>query len=375
MNLPAERALAVLFVGVIGVMIPGLQPQLLGALVAEGRLSLGALGIVATLELLVMGIAAGAAGVCLPVTRLRAVAGGALLLTGAADILTPLLDSGALVAARIAAGLGEGVLIWIAIGFIVRTDRPERWSGIYLAVQTLSQLIFASAIGYSAADSTGGFVALGAVTLVGLLALPWLPRAYQPLVADDRGDSFLPSAPGLLALAGVALYLAFIVAVWVYVEPLALEYGIAPTTIRFVAPLTLAMQVVGAGTAAILAGRLPGRATIMVVGLVNLGLLAIMAAAPSAATFVAATALFGFFWLFVLPFQIPVVIAADPSRRAALLIGSAQLIGSSLGPVLAGMSIGDKAVARVLAFGAVCAIAGIVALIGATALPRRSGKV
>ncbi|CAN5262842.1 hypothetical protein BH10PSE14_BH10PSE14_10970 [soil metagenome] len=375
MNLRADRALAVLFVGVIGVMIPGLQPQLLGALVAEGRLSLGTLGIVATLELLVMGIAAGAAGAFLPVTRIHAVAGSALLLTAAADMLTPFLDEGILIAARIAAGLGEGLLIWIAIGFIVRTDRPERWSGVYLAVQTLSQLAFASGIGYFAAVSATGFFALGAVTLAGLLALPWLPSAYQPLVAGDDNSNALPSAPGLLALAGVAIYLAFIVAVWVYLEPLALELGIAATTIRFVAPLSLAMQVLGAGTAAILAGRMPARAAIAVVGLINLGLLAILAEPPSATAFLVASALFGFFWLFVLPFQIPVVIAADPSRRAALLIGSAQLIGSSLGPVLAGMSIGDKSVAHVLSFGAACAIVGIVALIGAAALPRRSGKV
>ncbi len=375
MNLSADRALAVLVVGVIGVMIPGLQPQLLGALVAEGRLSVGALGIVATLELLVMGIAAGAAGVFLPIHRLRMIAGGALLLTAAADLLTAWLDDGALFAARLAAGLGEGVLIWIAIGFIIRTGRPERWSGIYLAVQTLSQLVFASAIGYFAAGSAAGFTALGALTLAGLLALAWLPRAYEPLAGDNDGHGALPHGAGLVALAGVALYLAYVVAVWVYIEPLALAHGISPETIRFVAPLSLAMQVVGAGTAALLAGWMNARVTLVAVGLINLGLLTVLAAPPDATAFVAAAALFGFLWLFVLPFQIPLVIAADKSRRAAVLIGSAQLTGSSLGPFVAGLLIGDKAVARVLGFGAFCAIIGIAALIGAATLPRRSGKV
>ncbi|MEG3143891.1 hypothetical protein U1839_04430 [Sphingomonas sp. RT2P30] len=375
MNLSADRALAVLVVGVIGVMIPGLQPQLLGALVVEGRLSVGALGIVATLELLVMGVAAGAAGVFLTISRLRMIAGGALLLTAAADLLTPWLDDGALFAARVAAGLGEGVLIWIAIGFIIRTSRPERWSGIYLAVQTLSQLFLASAIGYFAAGSAVGFTSLGALTLAGLLALPWLPRAYDPLADDNAGHGALPHGAGLIALAGVALYLAYVVAVWVYIEPLALAHGIAAATIRFVAPLSLAMQVVGAGTAAILAGRMNARVTIVVVGFINLGLLAVLAAPPDATAFVVAAALFGFLWLFALPFQIPLVIAADPSRRAAVLIGSAQLTGSSLGPFVASILIGDKAVARVLGFGAFCAIVGIVALIGAATLPRRSGKV
>jgi hypothetical protein len=287
--------------------------------------------------------------------------------------VTPSLGTGALFGARIVAGLGEGALIWIAIGFIIRTDRPERWSGIYLAVQTLAQFALASAIGYAAAGSVGGFTALGAVTLAGLLALPWLPGAYSALTAhDDAGGA--PPAAGLIALGGVVLYLAFIVAVWVYVEPLGLERGVPVATIHLVAPLSLGMQVLGAGSAILLAGRLPARATVIAVGLVNLGLLAIMGAPPSAAAFVIAIAAFGFFWLFVLPFQIPIVIAADPSRRAALLIGGAQLTGSSLGPLLAGILIDDRHVSHVLWFGAVCAIAGVTALVGAVAMRRMIGE-
>ena len=372
MNLHTDRVLAIFVVGVIGVLIPGLQPQLLGALAAEGRLSVTALGILATVELLAMGIAAGAAGFVLPVTRLRAITGAALLIAGGTDLLTPWLDTGPLFVARIIAGLAEGVLIWIMIGFIIRTDRPERWSGIYLAVQTMAQFALASAIGYSAASSAGGFGALGAVTLAGLLALPWLPTSYPPLLAsDDTGG--MPPVRGLVALAGVVAYLAFIVAIWVYLEPLALDHGIAPATIHLMAPLALAMQVIGAGVATLLAGRLPARLAIAVVGLLNLGLLAILAAPPSPAAFVAATAAFGFLWLFILPFQITIAIDADPSRRAALLIGGAQLTGSSLGPLLAGILIGEKDVGRVLLFGAGCAIAGMAALIGAGTRRRPAG--
>lgn len=373
MTLRTDRVLAIFVVGVIGVLIPGLQPQLLGALAAEGRLSVTALGILATAELLAMGIAAGAAGFVLPVTRLRAITGAALLIAGGIDLLTPWLDGGPLFGARIVAGLAEGVLIWIMIGFIIRTDRPERWSGVYLAVQTLAQFALASAIGYSAASSTGGFGALGAVTLAGLLTLPWLPDCYPALVASgDMGG--VPPARGLVALAGVVAYLAFIVAIWVYLEPLALDRGIAPATIHLMAPLALATQVIGAGAATLLAGRLPARLAIAGVGLLNLALLAIMAAPPSPAAFVAATAAFGFLWLFILPFQITIAIAADPSRRAALLIGGAQLTGSSLGPLLAGILIGEKDVGRVLWFGAGCAIAGMTALIGAGTRRRPAGE-
>ena len=276
----------------------------------------------------------------------------------------PLFDGAALFGARIVAGLGEGVLIWIAIGFIIRTTSPERWSGVYLAVQTLAQFALATVIGLLAAGSGRGFAILGIATLAGLLIVPWMARDYAPIVAGEEATG-PPPPRGIAALAGVTLYLAFIVAVWVYLEPLGLERGIAPSTIHVIAPLSLAMQVLGAGAATLLAGRLPARTTIAVVGLVNLALLAVMAAPPSSSVFIAATAAFGFLWLFVMPFQIPVAIAADPSRRAALLIGGAQLIGSSLGPFFAGMLVYENSVTPVLWFGTACIVAGVAALLGA----------
>jgi DHA1 family inner membrane transport protein len=360
-SLRTGQVAAVLLVGIVGVLIPGLQPQLLGALASEGRLSVAALGSLASAELLAMGLAAAAAGFALPAGRLRRIAAFALVGAGTLDLATPLLDAGGIFAARIGAGLGEGVLIWIAIGLIVRTARPERWSGIYLALQTLAQFALASSIGFYAAGSHAGFTALGVVTLAAVAVVRWLPDAYAPLAADAAARG-MPSSRGLFALAGVLLYLAFIVAVWVYVEPLGLEHGLSEHSVHLIAPLSLAMQVLGAGAATLLSGRLPARPTIVVVGLINLGLLAVMAAPPSAAAFVVATAVFGFLWLFVMPFQVPAVIAADPSRRAAVLIGGAQLVGSSLGPLLTGFLTSEAGVVPVLWFGATCLVGGVLVL-------------
>jgi len=362
-----SQTAAVMIVGIVGVLIPGLQPQLLGALLTEGRVSTSALGLLATAELLAMGIAAAASGLLLPVDRLRLVAGTALTVTALLDLATCWASEAALFAARTVAGLAEGVLIWIAIGLIVRVARPERWSGIYLALQTLAQLGFATALGLAIVPdwgASGGFALLALATITALAALPWLPRAYAGLTYDEASGTALP-ARGLVALAGVTLYLAFIVAVWVYIEPLGLQRDIDAATVRLVVPLALAMQVMGAATAAAIAGRLAPRRVVVCVAAGNLVLLAIMAAPPSAAAFVVATALFGFLWLFAMPFQVPILIAADPSRRAAVLIGGAQLIGSSLGPFVAALLVSDADVRPVLWFGAVCAVTGVMALVGA----------
>lgn len=362
--------IAVLAVGTAGVLIPGLQPQLLGALAHEGRVSAAELGIVATVELLAMGIAAGGAGFVLPLTLLRAIAAVALLAAAALDWLTPAATGSALIGVRAAAGLAEGVLVWIAIGLIIRMASPERWSGLYLMVQTLAQFGVASLLGLvviPAAGARGGFEVLAVATALALAALPWLPRAYAPL---DGGDATgRPPPRGLLALAGVVLYLGFVVAVWVYVEPLGLQRGIAPATIAVVAPLSLAMQVIGAGLATVVAGRLPALPVVGAVAAANLALLAVMATTTSPPLFVAATAVFGLLWLFAMPFHIPLVVAADPSRRAAALIGGAQLVGASLGPLAASALVSEHDVTPVLSFGAAALLLGV----GTLAVAARAG--
>lgn len=372
------QVVAMLVVGIAGVLIPGLQPQLLGALAIEGRLSVSALGSLATVELLAMGIAAGATG-AVAGRSVRRIATVALLWAGACDLLTPLAGAATIFFARIGAGLGEGALIWIAIGFIVRSAGPERWSGIYLALQTLAQFALAALLGWLVLPvhgASGGFVALGIVMLAALIAVPGLPKTFAPVDAGDPGGSggVLPPPRGIAALFGILLYLAFIVSVWVYVEPLALEHGVGAAIVRLVSPLSLAMQVLGAGCAALIAGRIPAAPTVIVAAAINLVLLAVMAAPPSPVWFVVATSVFGFLWLFVLPFQIPLVITADPTHRAGPLIGGAQLVGASLGPLLAGLLIGGGRVSPVLWLGAALAVAGCVTLLLA-ARGRRGGAV
>lgn len=339
------QSIAVLIVGIIGVLVIGVQPQLLGALVTDGRLTLAQLGNVATVELLAMGIAAGGASLVLPTSRLRVTAVVALLITAGLDIFTPGLDPTMLLVARGAAGLAEGVLVWIAIGLIVRTAQPARWSGLYLMLQTLAQLALATLLGtFVIADggSSAGFAWLAGVSLLALAAVPFLPAAYAPLEGDDADG--LPPARGFVALAGVLFYLASIVAVWVYVEPLGSRGGVDTATMHLLAPLSLAMQVAGAGLATLVAGRIRTLPVVLVVAALSLVVLVAMAVPPSPAVFVAASATFGLLWLFALPLHIPLVIAADPTRRAAALIGGAQLIGSSLGPFVATwFVVGDDA--------------------------------
>lgn len=361
----AERG-ALLAVGVVGILIAGLQPQLLGALAIEGRVDESLLGHIATAELLAMGIAAAGAGLVLPIARLREVAAVAILTAAALDLLTPGSVGGVLVALRAAAGVAEGVLVWLTIGLIVRSPEPARMSGTYLAVQTIAQFGIATLLGLyvvPVAGARGGFAVLAATSLIGLVALAWVPSRFFPLDHASGSDATRVPVRGLVALVGVILYLAFTVAVWVYVEPLGAQRGIGTGAIAGIVPLSLAAQVAGAGMATLLAGRLRPLPTLMSVGAANLLLLAIMANATSAAAFLVATSAFGFLWLFALPFQVSATIAADPSRNAAALIGGAQLIGASAGPFTAALLLGSGTVTPVLWFGAACNVASLATML------------
>jgi hypothetical protein len=367
------QSAAVMFVGIVGVMIAGLQPQLLGALEQEGRLQAVQLGQAATAELLTMGLAAGFSGALLKPRRLRLIGLLAGLALAVVDLLTARLSGEAIIVARAVAGVPSGVMMWITLCLIARAPRPERWSGAYLTLQTLAQFLLAtllSAFVIGRAGANGGWLALAGVSATaGLVALA-APAQLGPLPRPE-GGSGLPPARGFVALTACFLFLAFIVGVWVYAEPLSKQAGHPPSVVGAAVSLSLAFQVAGGAAATVLASRLRWFPTLLVCTVLDLALLAAFATLPGPTMFLAASAAFGFIWLFLMPFLVPMTIEADPSRRAAVLLGGAQLLGGSLGPLMASLVVTDADARGALAFGAGCLVAGFALVAGLHLRPAR----
>jgi hypothetical protein len=345
-SLSGREIIAALTFGVVGIMIPGLQPLLLGALAEGGRLSAEELGYVATAELLVMGASAVLAGALFKPERLRWIAVIACLALAAIDGLTTHLNGLDLVWGRAAAGIPSGVLIWLTLSMIARSPTPERWAGIYLTVQTLAQFLWAAMLAATVMPRwgvDGGFLSLSVLCFTAMAAAFALPNQYAalPSSATDDGPAGFPRARGWIALAASFLYLAAIGAVWVYSEPLSRQAGHGTAVIGAAVSISLACQVAGGAMATMLAGRVRWNHMLALCGLAGLGVLAGFAMLPSAALFLLLSGLFGFIWLFALPFFVPMAIEADPTRRAAVLLGGAQLLGASLGPLFASMLVSD----------------------------------
>jgi hypothetical protein len=358
---------SVMFVGVTGIMIAGLQPLLLGTLEHEGRLSAAQLGQAATAELLALGAAAFLAGAFLRAARLKVIAFVMALVLAAIDVATPFVQGDMITLLRGAAGIPSGVLMWITIALIARTPTPERWSGVYLTVQTLAQLAMATLLSATvtpAFGADGGWFALAVLCAVTAVVGLCLPASYAVLPKTHGTTGSLPGARGWIALLSTFLYSAFTIGVWVYTEPLSRQAGNDPGIAGAAVSISLACQVAGAAAATLLVGRINWLWTTIACAVLSLGVLVGLAALPGPVMFLVYAGAFGFLWLFVLPFLVPMVVQADPTRRAAVLIGGAQLLGASFGPFFASMLVTDTDSRGALMFGGGCLVVAVILAFG-----------
>ena len=349
------QQVAAFFVGIVGVMFAGVGPLLLGGLEASGRLTAAQLGQAGTVELLAMGVAAALAGPLLGSRRLRLIAVVCGLAMAGLNYATTKVTGDALTLVRGLNGLPSGVMIWLVTGLIVRAPRPERWSALYLTLQTLAQLAMVagiSALVLKPFGVDGGFLCLAVLALVSALVGLAGPAAYAALPQTHAGPKGLPSGRGWVALAAAFSFNAFILAVWIYMEPLSREAGHPAGTVGLALSLSLAAQVAGGTVATVLAGRISWFWALILSVAGMIALLGLFAILPGAPVFLAASAAFGFLWIFSSPYLTPLAIEADPSRRAAMLGPGAALLGCSAGPFLASLAVSDTDVRGCLVLGA-----------------------
>jgi predicted MFS family arabinose efflux permease len=303
----------------------------------------------------------------------RAVAVAALLPFAAVNLAMHWLSGVApLLGARAISGLAGGVLVGIAVVTIARAQRPERLAAVFLMLQTVIQLCLAALIpriaqGLLPADI--GFVVLALFGAASIPILLLLPRRLAPPRAP-AGASAPVGAAAWIVLAGCAAYLFAIVAVWAYFGVWEHQLGMTEQAIGTMAALSLGAQVLGAATAGWLGPRLPGRRTLLLTGLLQVGVVLGLLHWSTPASQIALALAFGFLWLFALPLQTRFLIEVDPTRRAVLHLAAAQLTGSAAGPAFAGLFVTSGRVEGALWTGvAALAVATLLTVIGGRAPP------
>jgi hypothetical protein len=359
--LTARESGATIAVGVNSLLVLGVVPVLLGALVDEHRLSTAGIGHIAMLELLGMGLSTAAAGAFARPARLRAIGVACSLALAVINLISAQSSGLALYPLRVAAGGVEGILLWITVSMISRTLTPERWAGVFFAAQTFGQLVLAIALAawvLPRFGATGGFLALAGASLLGAIPAFFTPHRFAPLPVAP-GESGAPPLRGWLALGATVIFVASSGAVSVYLQPLAHQAGLDAGVARTANWISLVAQVIGGALAVASAGRVRYFTVFAAVSAITLGIWWVFGHAAPGWLFVAANALAGLTAIYLAPFLVPFTIEADPSRRAALQSGAAQVLGGALGPWLASWVVSDRDVRGVLWLGAGLMLAGL----------------
>jgi DHA1 family inner membrane transport protein len=354
-----------LYVGAIGLLTVGVQPLLLGALADAGRLTIQEVGRAGAVELLALGAAAPIAGFALPARRLRGIGFVAAVTVALADCASAYVSGAAILMFRGLAGIAEGLLLWIPSLLIARSDTPARWSGALVTLQTIGQLVFAAILPVTFMrwfGLYGGWYAAAGVTLTVALASFLIPDSLSSLPIRSSASRAVDGRV-IEAMLAVFAYMAFIFGVWVYFERLAVFAGLPARVAALGISVSLAFQVLGGGTGTLLSDRLPHVPTFIWVAALNLGVLTVLGLSPVTFMYVAGLALFGFLAMFILPFQMHVVLEADPTRRSTMYVSGIQLLGAGAGPLLASLFVSASSVSGALYAGAACLVSSVAVIL------------
>lgn len=328
---------AIIVIAVIVGCIPALQPLLLGGLLAEGRLSAPQLGQAASLESLGMAIAVTAAGAFFPVHRLRPIVASAAIGAVIANGLTYGGAGSTILVARFVSGACSGVLLWLLLGMLARAGNATRLFAIYVTLSATGSFVLATALAASGASSALGYGMIAALDAVILLLTLAVPRSYSTL-ANAKGI-VAPTGMGLAGLLVAALNLGGVMAIWVYLVPLAGDLGYHPGTAKAAVSTAIGAQVVAGLLATLLGARVPAWAAISAGAGASVIAPVLFVLGTHDVLLYVVSAVISFCWMFTPPFHLPLVLGLDPSRRSAIFIGSAQLGGMFTGSALASLVV------------------------------------
>lgn len=364
-----DAALAIT-VGSVALLMLGLQPLLLGALLDGRAVTLEGVGLVAMGEIVALGLGVLIGDLRLSVGRIRPITVAAALLAAMLDVLTPRMQGDlALGLARAAAGVAEGLLVWSTTAVIVRSASRERLAGVFFVVQTLAQALVGLVLAHGVIPRVGwqgGFHTLAGLAVAAALLAAVRARPLGPLTptVSQAGVGLRWTRPRIGTLLVVFFQLATLGAFWAYAEPLGTRAGFSTVAVQTLIAAGLGLQVVGGTVGTALVRRLPPVPTLLgcclTLGLCAVGVAGTVHGGPL--PFAVLCAVFTFTWLFMLPFQMALAFRADGSGQVAALVPAAQLFGSAFGPLVASLMLSGDEVAPVPLVAALFAGVAVVAL-------------
>jgi MFS transporter, DHA1 family, inner membrane transport protein len=168
---------------------------------------------------------------------------------------------------------------------------------------------------------------------------------------------------------GVFFHLAAIMALWVYILPLAKQAGLPEGTAGIAISTGLAAEIAAGMIAGMLAAKLNPMLALLGSIAASLLAIALLSIAKTPPIFIFGVAIFGFFWMFAMPFQMPWLIGIDTTRKAAMQMLTAQLLGLAAGPAMASLGVAQQGASSALLISALLYMT-TAAIFGGTSLRR-----
>ena len=337
-RVPIKVLLGIGFGMFLGVLSANSIPIIIGALLDELAINEAEVGVLGTVELLAVAVAA------LVVTPLagkisnRRLAVFGCLLAIMAQFLSAAVDSlYLLVGLRVIAGAGLGLAYAAAAMAASAIAQPDRVLGYGVTAGLLAIVIFLPCLAMvvTAAGYKGAYLALGVLVIILMPVMGWLDQG-KTRAAKPGKLSALP----LRALSGLLLCISFFNigsgAIWGFSERVGLQAGFSIEEAGFIIATGAVSGVLGALFAGWLGDRW-GRRRPVVLALILAGLgYLILAGATSSTSYLTGINLYWVTYMFLLPLMIGTGAVMDADGRAATLAAGTISLTFAFGPACGG---------------------------------------
>ncbi|WP_087002229.1 hypothetical protein [Rhizobium sullae] len=327
-----------IIIGTASLLSLGVLPILLGGLNDAGLLSKAGIGQAATLELFGLTLGATVGGYWMARGAMRLKTAATALGLVAVNVANAHAETTAAVLLdRAVAGLLAGLLFGAANAIIVRSNNPDRLTGILCGASVVPQIGLAYLFPVVLIPTFGvaaGLYALAAGALIAALFAVTLVDKVSVLERPERTGYRFSGAVMLFGGATV-LQAAGLGAAWTYIERVATQHGLSPSVIGLAFSASLASQVAASWLSALLVPSMAKWPSLLMLVLMQAGFIALAILTDAPTAFIVAICLFASAACALQAFQMAEIVRLDTTRRAAILILPMILFGNGLGPLIA----------------------------------------
>jgi len=238
-------------------------------------------------------------------------------------------------------GAGNIVIASISLTVIAQLDNPARAWSIKISTDVILAGAFLGLVPLAGLGLTAFVVVL--TVLFGVVAplVLKLPRHATLRRRADGSPEALRAAPrsAWLALGTMAVFYTSGIAVWTFLERLAVHAGFSRAAASEAIAIGLFVGIVGSLGAAVVAGRTRRIWPQTTSGIVFVASVAAIGFSKNLAQFYTAVFVFNSTWNFFTPFVMGLVAVRDKTGRLASLVPGTVMMGGIVGPPLAGVLI------------------------------------